>query len=171
MDLLSEFRSARAELEALSLRRRPPPETQVRLGRTLAESFAQMSQPERGLTSSEVSASAAGSKLLSLSGYIAETAINSRESTLLRVAVTLHVIEGFQKDYRENIRYLVLIAHAARKLDVDLSPIILSVETFASTLAKSRLAEFSPRESSLNSLASIGVKEDIASGEFRFVPA
>jgi hypothetical protein len=171
MDALSDFRAAKAELEALSLRHRPAPEKQVALSRALAEGFVRMPQPDRDIATGEISLSAAGKKFLSLSGYVAETAINAHDPALLKLAIMLHVIEGFQGDYRENVRYLVLIAHAAGRLGVDLNPIIASVEPFGSPLAKRRLTEFSQRDSSLNSLASFGVKEDGAPGEVRFVPA
>lgn len=168
---LIRFRTARADLDALGLRRRPPAEQQVELGAALARNFEKMSPPDRDREQAEIATSSMGGKILSLSGYLAETAVNRDDPAIVRIALMLHVVEDFRGDDRENIRYLVLIAHAARKLDFALGPVILSVSALGSPRAREHLQAFSRRTDEQNSLASFGVKEDGAPGEFRFVPA
>ena len=168
---VSRFRRALADLDALSLRQRPPAERQIELGAALAESFEQMSRSDRDREQSELATSSVGKKILSLSGYLAETVVNKDDPTIVRIALMMHVVEGFHGDYRENIRYLILINHAARKMNIAIYPIILSASAFGSPQAQKRLEEFSQRADDLNSLASMGVREDGAPGEFRFVPA
>lgn len=171
LDALIRFRDACARVDALSWRRSPPAGEQIELAATLAESFEQMSRSDIYQEQLNIAASQVGKKILSLSGYLAETAINKNDTEIIMLALMMHVAEGFRVDYRESIRYLILIDHAARRLGIKLKPLILSVIALASPQAKKRLKEFSHRTDDLNSLASMGVKEDGPPGEIRFVPA
>jgi len=170
MDALKEFRDAIATLDEVSLRQRPPEYEQIGLARSVADSFWRMSDAERREAQLAMATSSRGKKLMTLSAYLAETAINRQNSDLIKTSISLHVVEGFQSDYRENIRHLVLIAHAAHKIGVEISEIISSVSAAASPVARKRLEEFTERKDDLNTLRVVGVKEDNASGRFRFVP-
>lgn len=109
-------------------------------------------------------------KLLGLSGFMAEAAVNADDESLIRAAILLHVVEDFRKDYRENYRYLVLIAHASKKIGVDLKSLIASVDHIASERAKKCLRDFVSRGDDLNRLESFGIKAEIADGVFHFAP-
>lgn len=142
MDAVKEFRSAQADLTELSLRRRPPAERQIDLGVDLVDSFSKMSEENRQIVQSNMAESSIGNKVLGLSGYLAEVAINKNDPAILRLAVMLHAVEGFLTDYRENIRYLVLICYACKKLHVIMDDIIVPARAIGSTLVRQRLEEF-----------------------------
>jgi hypothetical protein len=165
------FQEQLAILEAMSLRRRPTVDDQVALSSKLVESFDGMSAKEREEVRSVLFDSALRKKLLSLSGYMAEVAINLQRPDLLRVGLALNAIEGLSDDFRENTKYLILIAFAAGKLGVALSPIVTSVLSLVSEDARVRLDEFSRRDFGTNLLSSFGLRADGEPGNFRFVPA
>lgn len=107
-------------------------------------------------------------KLLALSGFIAEAAINTRNAALIKAGPILILLENFRKDYRENIRYLVLIAFAANELGINLPFVINSILHIASDQAKQHLVNFSCRDPELNKLSSFGVKGEMSGGYFQF---
>lgn len=156
-------------LDSESLRFRPKTNAPVENGRIIAASFAQSSESERDRIL-EVLPPSLVMKLLGLSGFMAETAVNSHDRSLIRSAILLHVIEDFRKDYRENYRYLVLIAHASKMLGVDLKSVVASVEDVASERARKCLRDFVSRDEHLNRLECFGIRADAADGVFRFVP-
>lgn len=136
------FQEQLAILEAMSLRRRPTVGDQVALSSKLVESFDGMSAKEREEVRSVLFDSALRKKLLRLSGYMAEVAINLQRPDLLRVGLALNAIEGLSDDFRENTKYLILIAFAASKLGVALGPIVTSVLSLVSEDARVRLEHF-----------------------------
>ncbi len=150
------FQEQLAILEATSMRRRPNVDDQVALSSKLVESFEEMSAEEREEIRSVLFDLALRKKLLSLSGYIAEVAINMRRPDLLRVGLALNAIEGLNDDFRENTKYLILIAFAACKLDVAFGPIVTSVLSLVSEDVRVRLDEFSRRDFAENLLSSFG---------------
>jgi hypothetical protein len=156
-------------LDSASLRFRPKTDEPVENGRVIAESFERSSESERERLLDAVSPSLA-MKLLGLSGFMAEAAINSLDKSLIRSSILLHVVEGFRKDYRENYRYLVLIAYASNQLGVDVKHEIESILHVASSCAAKCLKDFMSRDDDLNSLGSFGIKADVSGGVFRFVP-
>lgn len=156
-------------LDAVSLRFRPKTNAPVENGRVIAASFEQSSESERDRILETLSPSLV-MKLLGLSGFMAETAVNSHDGSLIRSAILLHVIEDFRKDYRENYRYLVLIAHASKMLGIDLKSVVASVEDVASERTGKCLKDFVSRDDNLNRLESFGIRADTANGVFRFVP-
>lgn len=155
-------------LDSLSLRFRPKTSEPIEIGRFVSASFEHASKSERGRLLAAVQPALA-MKLLGLSGFMAEAAVNSRDESLIRSAILLHVIEDFRSDYRENYRYLVLIAHASKLLGVDLKSIVASIEGVASERAGKCLGDFVSRDDSLNRLDSFGIKAEIDGGVFRFV--
>ena len=170
MDNAQAFRDQLAALEQTSMRRRPATADQIAIGSTLSESFEAMTVAERTSARELASKSNMGKKLLSLSGYIAEVAINLSRPDLLRVGLVLQAIEGLESDYRENTRYLILIAFAACNLGVALRPIVGSVLGLAPEHGRARLEEFASREFRPEELKAFGLKIDGAPGGFRFVP-
>lgn len=171
MNPAQTFEEQLAVLESTSLRRRPPIDDQIAISSKLAEGFEGMSASEREASRKILSDSTLAKKLLSLSGYIAEVAISLNRPELLRIGLVLHTIEGLEHDYRENMRYLILIAFAARKLGVALRPLINSVIVLAPEPGRVHLDEFSHREIGPNLLRSFGLKADDTPGAFRFIPA
>ena len=170
MNARNEFYAALGELDRLSLRLRPTPDVQKNIACRLVDAFAAMSQAERDDASSFVSRSEAWKKLLGLSGYLAELAVNDRDKKLIDMAVTLHEIEDFRHDYRENIRYLILINHSARMIGVEFCESIGLISGSSSEESRKRLEEFCKREDSLNRISSIGIREGGEAGDFRFIP-
>lgn len=161
--------SALSSLSLVSLRFRPKTNEPVENGRVIAKSFEQASEIERIRLLATINSTLA-IKLLALSGFMAEAAVNAADEPLLRAAILLHVIEDFRKDYRENYRYLVLITHASKKIGVDLKSVVGSIENIASERAKKCLSDFVSRDDDLNRLDSFGIKEEVTNGAFRFAP-
>ena len=170
MDHFQDCSEILAWLATASFRFRPKTGDTVQRGVKLAAAFEQLSPDERlkliPLVTPDIEL-----KLMGLSGFMAEAAINQRDSSLIRPALLLHVLEDFRKDYRENFRYLILIDYAARELGVDLSALIESVMPLASVNAKVRLVGFAARDAQTNQLASFGLKGEVVNGLFRFSPA
>lgn len=153
----------------MSFRFRPKSDEIIQKGVRLTRTFEMLSVNERNQILALIQPEL-NKKLLALSGFIAEAAINNKDISLIRPAIILHVLNDFQKDYRENIRYLVLVAHAAKKLGVDFRSIVNLVLPLASERAKKGFLDFSARDDSLNKLSSFGMQEDTTDGTFRFVP-
>lgn len=159
-----------AWLAGVSLRFRPKTGDTVGRGMKLAAAFERLTPEERlklvPLVTPEV-----GQKLMGLSGFMAEAAVNQRDPELIRAALMLHVLEDFRKDYRENYRYLILVDYAARYLSVDFQALIETAIPLASVHAEVRLTGFAARDAQTNQLASFGLKGEVVDGAFRFSPA
>ncbi len=109
-------------------------------------------------------------KLLSLSGFLAEAAINKNDPQCVEVAVGLNVIEDFRNDYRENIRYLVLIAYAAKRIGIDMTAVISSMLGISSDRAEKGLSDFMSRSEDINNIILFGIRGEFTDGIFRFTP-
>ena len=159
-----------AWLAGISLRFRPKTADTVERGVKLASAFEQLTPEERlkliPLITPEMS-----QKLMGLSSFMAEAAINQRDTSLIRSALLLHVLEDFRKDYRENYRYLILLDYAARDLGIDFKAVIETTLPLASVHATVRLTGFAARDEETNQLASFGLKGEVVAGAFRFSPA
>lgn len=171
MSSYSVFFENLSSLGRLSLRFRPAEEVQIDIASKLYENFVAMTASERTKVLTYVSETSLGNKLLTLSGYLAETAINRENVGILKYAVVMHEIEDFHYDFRENIRYLVLIKHSATALHVNIKDVIYSVLDNASARAKRYLEEFAARDSESTKLSSFGIRGEATSGIFRFVPS
>jgi len=156
-------------LDAASMRFRPKTSEALDRGLSLAREFEALSLSDRLSVQEHIPASL-HQKLFALSGYMAEAAINDHDAKWIGAAICLHLIEDFGKDYRENFRYLVLVAYAAKKVNVDLKKVIDSLLPFASERASSYLIDFSHRDNGVNNLSSFGVKEEVIDNKSRFVP-
>jgi hypothetical protein len=157
-----------AWFSSTSFRFRPKSPEVFERARALTQSYEAMSAAERLELQSALRG--VSSKLLALSGYIAEVAISERDESWIRAGIVLHVIEDFSVDYRNNTRFLVLISHAAKALSVNLSDICSSVSPIASQRARNSLEGFLGRDESLNRLQGIGIKTEIVDRKLRFVP-
>jgi hypothetical protein len=89
MDTGKEFSAALSTLESLSQRRRPEAEEQIRIALVLTDGFQKMSASERDTVRQGVALTSVGMKLLSLSGYLSEVAINRDDPTLIRQALPI----------------------------------------------------------------------------------
>ena len=157
------------ELKKTSLRFGPKTSDIVEKARQLALEFKALPPSERDFIKEELDSSVSH-KLLSLSSYLAEFAINTKQSSWINTAITLHIIEDFRSDYRNNFRYLVLVAYAANKLGTNFSSIVDDILALASTRTKNYLHDFVGRDDSLNSLSSMGVKAAKVEGKVTFIP-
>lgn len=169
MNSLNACTNALVTLTSTSLRFGPKSNSAIENGKLLADAFSRLSTNDRekvlGLVKPDL-----GMKLIALSGFMAEAAINRNDVFLIEAAVVLHVIDGFREDCRENIRYLVLVAFAAKRLGVDLSNVAAPALLLASNRAKQALSEFLLRDDELNNLSSFAMSTDVVDGVFRFVP-
>ncbi|MCA3176879.1 MAG: hypothetical protein ING36_15335 [Burkholderiales bacterium] len=156
-------------LATVSFRFRPKSNESVKKGLLLTEAFEKLSFDERNQIIDSLP-SGLDMKLLALSGLMAEAAINTKNVSFVKGALVLHLLENFRKDYRENIRYLVLIAFAANELGINFSSVVDSLANVASTRAKGHLDDFTVRDIGLNKLSSFGVKGEVMNGIFHFSP-
>lgn len=170
MSYFQECADLLAWLAGVSLRFRPKTGDTVARGARLASAFEQLT-PEERLRLVPMVTLEIGQKLMGLSGFMAEAAINQRDPSLIRAGLMLHVLEDFRKDYRENYRYLILIDHAARDLGVDFKDMIETAMPLASVNARVRLSGFAARDAQTNQLSSFGLKGEVVDGAFRFSPA
>ena len=169
---MGAFEVCSDELDALamtSLRFRPKDNKLFDTGLLIAASFEGASEEERNQIHAKITAPLS-LKLLGLSGLMAEEAINLHDKKFIRSAVVFHVMEGFRYDYRENYRYLALVLHASKVLDVDLKAVAESVDGIASDHSKRYLGSFLSRDDGLNKIESFGVRESIVSGRVVFIP-
>ncbi|MCW7467838.1 hypothetical protein ND860_18425 [Leptospira levettii] len=91
-------------------------------------------------------------KLLSFSGLLAEYAIYTKDEKYIRTGVVFHIIEDFRIDYRENIRYLILLNYSSNLLGINFNNLILNNISLCSEKAETQLRNFCLRDNSLNSL-------------------
>jgi len=160
-----------ANLEQLSLRLRPKPEVQIAIGTRLTAAFVDLSRDERIAATNRIAKAELWKKILALSGYLAETAVNMDDPKLLKCALLLHVIEGFTYDYRENFRRLVLITYAARDTGADFSSLVGKIAGLGTDTAGKYLRQFAARDPDYNQLSSFDIRADRSTGMLRFVPA
>lgn len=165
-----QFKVLIEELEPISLRFRPKNDDQLGMCVRISDCFASLNDHERKVAVA-FNFDKLSQKLLTLSGYIAEAAIDKGDKTILNTALMLHVIEDFRIDYRNNIQYLVLINFAAIRLNVELGLIARPLINLGSARASLQLANFLNRDQELNELQKFGVLADDSSGSFRFVSA
>jgi hypothetical protein len=157
-------------LSTVSTRFRPKNSELVDKSLQAAELYAEASADSRHAISSEISPELR-KKLLAVSGFMAEEAINKNDPKWIRGAILLHLIDDFGSDYRENFRYLVLAHYASKKIGVRMIDIVDSVAPVASSRSRGFLMDFCKRGDDLNGLSSFRVKEDVVDGMSRFVSA
>jgi hypothetical protein len=156
-------------LANISFRFRPKSNEAVEKGLLLTAAFEKLSLEERDKIV-ETLPDVLDMKLLALSGFMAEAAINTRNALFIKGALVLHLMENFRQDYRENIRYLVLIDFAADELGINFSLAADSLMNMASAQAKVHLNDFLGRDKGLNKLSSFGIKGEMINGQFHFSP-
>jgi hypothetical protein len=156
-------------LATMSFRFRPRSNEAVEKGLLLADAFEKLSLGERHKIV-ETLPLILDMKLLVLSGFMAEAAINTRNALFIKAALVLHLLENFRKDHRENIRCLVLIDFAADEIGINFSLVVDALMNMASAQAKAHLNDFSGRDKGLNRLSLFGIKGEMINGIFIFSP-
>jgi hypothetical protein len=169
MSAINDTNRLLERLNSVSFRYRPKTVEPLENGLALTRAFEQLSAIDRSTVVADLTSGAA-MRLLSLSAFMAEKAISTKDPVWVRAALLLHIIEDFRKDFRENIRYLVLIAYASKKIGVDIAEVVESLAPLASDRARSRMNEFAYRDEGLNDLQSFGVKAVKVNDETHFVP-
>lgn len=155
-------------LESVSVRFRPKSADTFEKVLYFTDSFKRLSESEKSELVSSVSAEVS-KKLLAFSAFFAELALATSEMRWIKGAIVLHVIEDFRKDYRENFRYLVLVAYAAKNIKADFAGVVQSVIESASNRARSYLDDFVGRDQELNELEKFGIKVELVNNQPRFV--
>ncbi|WP_346316546.1 hypothetical protein [Chitinophaga sp. YIM B06452] len=108
--------------------------------------------------------------LLDLSCGAAEMAINTNDTSWIRVGILAHIIEDFRIDYRENTRRLVLIDYACRVMNIKLKEVVDAVNDAASERAGKGLSDFCSRPPAINDPALFGIKVENRDGKIKFMP-
>lgn len=169
MNFLEQSKKYLACIDIASLRFRTKSENVVNQARTFAEIYKQMARSERISVQSEISEKVAG-KLLSLSARMAENAIDTHDGGWILAAIVMHLIEDFRVDYRENIRYLVLINYAAKAIGINFLEVVETLRPLGESRGLSYLDDFLKRNDDLNSLSSFGIKETKINNKTCFIP-
>lgn len=134
---------------------------------SLAEIFILLSGDERKIVRDSISPDV-GMKLLTIGTFAAENAMNDHNEVWLKAALISHIMEDIQTDYRENLRRLVLIDYAAKKIGANLEEIFNEVKVVASGKCRDFLESFFARDPNLNHLKSVGMKESKEDGIIKF---
>jgi len=157
-------------LETVSVRFRPKSIATFDRVLEFTQLFENLSDSERFDLMTEISGETA-EKILAISAFFAELAMSTGEAKWIKGAVMLHVIEDFRKDYRDNIRFLVLIAYSAGDLKSDFGEVVKGVLHFTSARSRNYLSEFLERDQELNELDKFGIKVSVKNDQPRFVQA
>lgn len=167
MSCFDECVQALDSLRAVSFRFRPKGNDLVSLAFLIARSFESSSFEERR-SILDVVDPGLSVNLISLSGFLAEVAVNIKSEDVIRVALVLHVIEDFTGDYRDNLRVLVLVFNSSWNIGVDFKSVVLSLISMCSERSRVALNDFLLRGEGLNRLSAFGVKEEVVNGVFRY---
>ena len=170
MKTLSSLQSRLQQLEKVSFRFRPKTDDVYEEAARIANEFLELSEAQKNAALDLVTM-AASRKLISLSGLLAEYAVNSKDSDWIRIALALQVLEDFRYDYRENYRRLVLLSDAARRLEFNLSEAIKGLRSHMTERSTEWLEKFLERDRSLNELQAFGIRADVTDSRLRYLPA
>lgn len=96
-------------------------------------------------------------KLLSLSEIVVENSLSRKDPDLLYYALSLHSLEDFKWDYRENYIYLSIINYAYDHYKQDIAETLGKVRGFSSNDANQYFLEFFNRPKTLKSLRAMGL--------------
>ncbi|TGM46000.1 hypothetical protein [Leptospira vanthielii] len=107
-------------------------------------------------------------KLLSFSGYLSEYAILKNSEKYLHAALVFHCIEDTMLDYRENIRYLVIILFSANILKIDFNNLVNRILPLCTEKTKKHFESFKNRDPSLNQLQLFDLQFSNIKGRPRF---
>jgi len=83
--------------------------------------------------------------------------------------MVMHILDNFEFDSRDNLRYLVLVAFASKHLGFDYRACIDRLIGLAAERGEKQLMEFSARPDTVNTLENFHVRLDIVDGRARFV--
>lgn len=101
-------------------------------------------------------------RLVILSDYLSDKAINDKNYQSLYAAAALLSIENFNWDYRENTIRLAVIWYIAQELDTNPKELLDDISSISSAKASEFFGEFINRPAKTKSLSSMGliVKKD-----------
>ncbi|MBP7662350.1 MAG: hypothetical protein V9E91_09015 [Burkholderiaceae bacterium] len=157
------------DLKNASLRIRNNASTAIFSAYDLTKLFAKLTDADRMIIQNVIDTKLSR-KLLSLSGYFAEYAVNEKDAQWIKAALILHIIENFKFDPRENIRELVLIKFSAKKIDADIDDIIASITFLESNTAPISISQYMSKLETSNTLSDFGIMESLVDGKFIYAP-
>ena len=157
-------------LESISVRFRPKTNAIPESAHTFAHLFEAASPVER-LTVLRTLSEKGSKKLLALSTYLAEVALNCHEVKWLRSAILMHIIEDFRTDWRENKIAFSELVYVALHINANLDQIVTELLPVASARAREYLNAFLSCDRELYTLSNFGVAVSLVDGKFRFGPA
>lgn len=158
-----------ALLKGTSLRFKPvDPEIRC-LGLDIFRNYVDLSDDDRERVRASIDA-ACSRKLLSLSGVLAEEAMNSNDVDWIVSSIGMHVIENFRYDYRENYRQLVLAYYASSVMGAGFADLVRNIESLFSPSCAKYMRDFCSRDKSINRLWSFGIRVKVVNGRRTFAP-
>jgi hypothetical protein len=155
-------------LETFQTRVRPKSPDFVNAAFSLARDFTKIDASDRSVVLASVT-DQLRKKLWAASLYMTEMAIDRDDSTWLEAALVMHVLDNFEFDSRDNIRYLVLVAFASKQLGFDYRACIDRIIGLAAGHGAKQLMEFSARPDAVNTLENFHVRLDVIDGRSQFV--
>jgi len=158
-----------ALLKRTSLRFKPvAPEIRY-LGFDIFRHYVGLSDDDRERVRESID-DACSKKLLSMSGVLAEEAMNSSDVDWIAASIGMHAIENFRYDYRENYRHLVLAYFASSVMETDLADVVREIESIFSPGGAKCMLDFCGRDDAINRLWSFGIEVKMVDGRRTFAP-
>ena len=167
MFIVDSLRSSLAFVEKMNFRHRPLDAEAIWQAKSIAEEYLQLTETEKKSAREAVTPAVAG-KLISLSGLLAEFAVNSEGKEWINIGIVLQIVEDFNLDYRENIRRLVLLNDAAARLFMDFKSAIATLRPHMTERSAKGLLGFAERDERINNLRSFGVRAETSGGIFKY---
>lgn len=134
----------------------------------LADIYTKGDEIERGTIRKEIVDTKCSLKILSLSEGLAELAYNEKKHEYIEIALTLHSIEDFSFDPRENIVYLSVIWFVMEYLKVDKTKLFDDVIKISSHKASLYLQEFYSTPPEMKSIKTMGLKAVVKNSKIIF---
>lgn len=156
-DALIEVKNLLESIQQISLRYRVTEET-LKAFNLLGKMYVSLNPDERSEVQKNLNDSQ-GKKIIGFSVIAAEKAINEKNSDWIKSAITLHIIENFRFDYRENIRLITLLNHAAARIGISIENIFDGLSYLASPLALDYFRKYLSDNQPLNRILSFGIHE------------
>ncbi len=168
MNLLDESFEILCRLEDVNVRRNRAGKAVYEVA-NLAQNFSVLDVKSRTHLKSLITEKM-GRYIIGFSSDICAIAINEDSKEMLKAAICLHMLEGFNSDARENVRELIFIDFASDLLGVTLAEVVGAVDYLADDTARYHLGLFLKRPKELNKLACFGVGYKYDGGKIKFVP-
>lgn len=136
----------------------------------LVDAYERMEEVQREFVRNEIYHAKCNLKILSISEYLSQIAYNEKKEQFVQTALTLHSIEDFKWDPRENTIYLSIIWFVLHYLELDAAVMFDRVMAMSSAHAAFCLNEFYNRPAALKSLEAMGVKVVVNNAGIIFEP-